>query len=171
MCSSDLWTTLVGVEREGRAEVGVIAQPFTDEEWWGTAEGAFHRVGGGSTRCRVSGRTHLAEARVATTDVRATPQGSFTEDEAQAFLRVAAECPVARFGMDAYAYGLLARGDLDLVIESGLQRYDVAALLPILRGAGAVVSSWSGGDPSGGGSILAASSPRLHAAACALLAG
>ncbi|MEO1227717.1 MAG: inositol monophosphatase family protein [Myxococcota bacterium] len=163
------WTSLVGLERDETPVLGAIHQPFTGETWLGGAKETRWRRGGTERICRVSGRTRLEEARIATTDPRPTPKGYFSSEEAQAFERVAACCPVARFGLDAYAYGLLALGEIDLVVEAGLQRYDVSALVPILRGAGAVVTSWTGGDPSGGGQVVAASSAELHASAMRLL--
>ena len=66
-----------------------------------------------------------------------------------------------RYGLDCYSYGLLASGHLDIAMDPGLQIYDIAALIPIMTGAGAVISSWSGNDPSNGGNIIAASSQSL----------
>ncbi len=60
--------------------------------------------------------------------------------------------------------------DVDLVIEAGLQAYDIQALIPIIRGAGGVVTTWEGEDPQHGGRILAAGCPKLHAEALELLA-
>ena len=88
-----------------------------------------------------------------------------TGEEAEAFSRVGAKCPVARFGCDAYAYGLLALGQIDLVVESGLQRYDVAALFPVLAGAGAKMAGWTGEASFDGGRIVAAATPELFEAA------
>ena len=74
-----------------------------------------------------------------------------------------------RFGGDCYNYCLLAIGQIDLVVEAGLQPFDILPLIPIVERAGGVVSTWEGGDPRGGGRILAAGDPRLHAEAVNLL--
>ena len=66
---------------------------------------------------------------------------------------------------------MVAAGHVDLVVESGLKPYDIAALIPIIKGAGGVVTSWTGGDASGGGTVVAAGDPRLHEAALKLIAG
>ena len=76
---------------------------------------------------------------------------------------------LSRYGGDCYAYCALAAGHVDLVIETGLNPYDIVALIPIVRGAGGVITTWSGEDASKGGAIVAAGDPRMHAAALALL--
>lgn len=170
VCGSATWTTLIALEHEGAAVIGVIDQPFTEERWTGFGGRTLYRRGDFAASCRTSGATDLRAARVSTTDPRA--DNYFSHDEAAAFADVAAVARVARFSFDAYAYGLLALGEIDLVIESGLKRHDYAALDPIIGGAGGVVSGWRG-EPlaeSPRGRIVAAASPGLHAAALARLA-
>jgi myo-inositol-1(or 4)-monophosphatase len=169
MAGTPTWTTLVGLEREGVPVVGAIAQPFTQELWWGGPGGTTHLLRGAPTGCAVSACAHLEDARIASTDPRPRPEGYLTAEEAAAFLEVANRCPVARFGHDAYAYGLLASGHVDLVVEAGLARYDVAALIPVVRGAGGRVTAWDGGGPEAGGRILAAATSGLWTRAQALL--
>ncbi|MEO1397428.1 MAG: inositol monophosphatase family protein, partial [Pseudomonadota bacterium] len=77
---------------------------------------------------------------------------------------------LARYGCDCYAYGMVAAGQVDLVMESGLKVYDIAALIPIIENAGGVVTSWDGEDCSQGGTILAAANETLHAEALKVLA-
>jgi fructose-1,6-bisphosphatase/inositol monophosphatase family enzyme len=78
---------------------------------------------------------------------------------------------LTRYGLDCTAYMLLAAGHVDLVIEAGLQPYDVQALMPIIETAGGVITTWDGRDPQQGGRILAAGSAALHKEAMTLLAG
>jgi myo-inositol-1(or 4)-monophosphatase len=106
---------------------------------------------------------------VSTTDPRAA--GYFTRAEADAFAAVAARARVARFSLDAYGYALLAKGEIDLVIEASLNHHDVAALIPVVEGAGGVITDWRGQAPGADdrGRIVAAASPALHAAALELL--
>ena len=78
---------------------------------------------------------------------------------------------LTRYGLDCYGYALIALGMVDLVIEAGLGAYDVQALIPVIEGAGGVVTDWKGGDCSEGGRVLAAGDPRVHAEALALLRG
>lgn len=171
VCGAATWATLIGLEKTGRPSLGIIDQPFTDERWLGLPGRATYRRGGELRQCRTSGVTDLARARLSTTDPRR--EGYFTGDEAAAFADLAAKTQVARFSLDAYAYGLLAIGEIDLVVESSLKRHDFSALVPIVEGAGGVISGWRGetlGDDARG-RIVAAASPELHRAALDILRG
>ena len=94
-----------------------------------------------------------------------------TADEAAAFRRVADRARLVRYGMDCYAYALIAAGQVDLVIEAGLQAYDVQAPIAVIEAAGGIVTNWEGGPAHDGGRILAAANSRIHAEALALLSG
>lgn len=171
VCGAATWATLIGLEKAGRPALGIIDQPFTDERWLGLPGGATYRRGGEERICRTSGVTDLKRARLSTTDPRR--EAYFTGEEAEAFASLAAKTQVARFSLDAYAYGLLAIGEIDLVVESGLKRHDFSALVPVVEGAGGVISDWMGarlGDDARG-RIIAAASPELHRAALDLLRG
>lgn len=92
-----------------------------------------------------------------------------TPDQAAAFGRVASCTKLARYGMDCYAYALLAAGQIDLVIEAGLQAYDIQAPIAVIEAAGGIVTDWNGNPAHNGGTALAAATPELHAQALALL--
>jgi len=81
------------------------------------------------------------------------------------------EARLSRYGGDCYAYCALAAGHVDLVVETNLQPYDIVALIPIIEGAGGVVTTWSGGPAAQGGAIVAAGDPALHEEALKLLGG
>jgi len=89
----------------------------------------------------------------------------------EAFERLAARVRMTRYGLDCYAYCLLAMGLIDIVAESGLAIYDIAPLIPIVEGAGGIVTCWDGSDPARGGTILASATPALHQQALAILNG
>jgi inositol-phosphate phosphatase / L-galactose 1-phosphate phosphatase / histidinol-phosphatase len=78
-----------------------------------------------------------------------------------------------RWGGDCYAYGLLASGHVDLVVENSLKLYDFAALVPVIKGAGGLITDWQGRelDIKSDGSVLAAGDPAIHRAASAVLQG
>ena len=76
---------------------------------------------------------------------------------------------MTRYGYDCYAYCLLAMGLVDIVAEAGLEIYDIAPLVPIVRAAGGVVTTWDNGDPTQGGAILASANQQLHDKALAVL--
>jgi myo-inositol-1(or 4)-monophosphatase len=171
VCGCATWATLIALEHDGASVIGVIDQPYTDERW--VAAGGetqfFHNDA--ARPCATSGLEDLSKARISTTDPRV--DGYMGEQEAAAFAQLAAATRVARFSMDAYAYGLLALGGLDIVVENSLQLHDYAALGPVVEGAGGVVTNWSG-EPVGTddrGEILASASPALHDAALEVLAG
>jgi myo-inositol-1(or 4)-monophosphatase len=88
-----------------------------------------------------------------------------------AFKRVEEAVLLSRYGGDCYAYCALAAGHVDLVIEAGLNAYDIVALIPIVEGAGGVVTTWDGGSAAKGGAVIAAGDKRLHEIALKLLAG
>ena len=91
-----------------------------------------------------------------------------TADRA-AFNRVEEAVRLTRYGGDCYSYCMLAAGHLDLVVETELKAYDIAALIPIITGAGGIVTTWEGKPAQGGGRIIAAGDPRVHEAAIKLL--
>ena len=93
-----------------------------------------------------------------------------TPDDRAAFQRVAKEVQLTRYGCDCYAYALLAAGQVDLVIEAGLNAYDIQAPIAVIEGAGGIVTDWEGRPVHKGGRALAAATPELHAQAMALLA-
>ena len=78
---------------------------------------------------------------------------------------------LTRYGMDCYAYALIAAGQIDLVVEAGLQTYDVMAPIAVIEAAGGIVTDWEGRPAHQGGRVLAAANAEIHAAALAVLRG
>ncbi|HXI86306.1 MAG TPA: inositol monophosphatase family protein, partial [Parvularculaceae bacterium] len=142
VCGAPSWATLIALEHCQRPLIGVIDQPFTDECWIGVSGKSTYERAGARRTCETSGVEDIAIARISTTDPRGT--GYFNAEEAAAFSRIAAASRLARFGFDAYGYGLLALGEVDLVIEASLKRHDYAALVPVVEGAGGVITGWRG---------------------------
>ena len=120
----------------------------------------------GERRLAVRATGDLAQATLMTT----FPEIG-TADHAAAFRRVAERVRLTRYGLDCYAYALLAAGHVDLVIEAGLQAYDVQAPIAVIEAAGGIVTDWQGRPAPEGGRIIAAASPALHAEALQLLNG
>ncbi|MFO7856957.1 MAG: histidinol-phosphatase [Paracoccaceae bacterium] len=161
------WGTLIALNDGVRPVLGLVDQPASGDRFWGDGEGAWLRRDGGSER-RLSVRrgVGLDEARLCTT----YPEIGDAREQA-AFVRVRDRVRLTRYGLDCTAYCLLAAGGVDIVIEAGLQPYDVQAVIPVVEGAGGRLTTWEGGDAQHGGRILAAATPELHAAAMELLAG
>ena len=150
------WTVLVALEVGGQPRLGLIDQPHIGERFTGWPGGARFDREGEQRALQVSSCQRLDQAILATTDPYL-----FAGAEQAAFTTVREGVRLCRYGFDAYAYAMLAAGGVDLVIESGLQIYDVQAFIPVVTGAGGVVTNWSGGDPSGGGQVVAAASADL----------
>jgi len=162
-----LWGTLIGVTCDGRAEIGLMDQPYTRERVWSTASATHWRSTDGRVRrVRTTPCRTLEDARLSSTGPDLFAKGY----ESAAFARVRASAKLTRFGADCYAYCLLAAGHIDIVLEAGLKPYDIVALVPIIERAGGVVTTWDGGRPEGGGRILACGDPKLHEAMLKLLA-
>jgi myo-inositol-1(or 4)-monophosphatase len=98
------------------------------------------------------------------------PWSYFTPVEQQAFRALDRSVRMTRFGGDCYAYGLVAMGFVDAVVESALKPWDIQALIPIIECAGGIVTDWRGGPAHGGGRVVAAGDPALHAALLQALA-
>lgn len=161
-----VWTTLIGLRREGAPFMGSIGQPFLDEIFVGGPAGA-RLVGGGSARPLATRKgVPLDAALIATTD----PEASFDAAERGAWRRLRAATRLARFGCDAYAYAMVAAGTLDLVVESGLKCWDIEAAIPVIEGAGGAVRDWTGAPVgrAGGRVILSGDEVLLNAALAAL---
>ncbi|MEZ5818814.1 MAG: histidinol-phosphatase [Hyphomicrobiaceae bacterium] len=162
-----LWGTLIGVTCDGRAELGLMDQPYTRERIWSSAGSTQWRSTDGKVRrVRTSHCPRLEDARLTTTSPDLFSKGY----ESEAFARLRARARLTRFGGDCYAYCLLAAGHIDVVMEAGLKPYDIVALIPIIERAGGIVTTWDGGRAEDGGRILACGDPRLHEALLRLLA-
>lgn len=158
------WGVLIALHDGTRPVMGVIDQPYIGERFvggFGRAEMTGPRGGADLAASNVKA---LSDAVIFTT----FPElGS--PDEAAAFRSVAEQCKLTRYGMDCYAYALLAAGTVDLVIEAGLQAYDIQAPIAVIKAAGGIVTDWQGGSADQGGRALAAATPELHAAALEIL--
>ena len=159
-----LFGTLIALAHHGRPIIGVIDQPILRERWIG-ANGRPTTFNGAPIRCRTC-------SALAGATVFATSPDMFKGADAAAFARVAAAAKLVRFGADCYAYGLVAHGCIDLVIEASLKTYDFSAMLPIVEGAGGVATDWRGAPLSlaSDGRVVVAGDRRAHAAALVLLA-
>ena len=160
------WGTLIGLTRNGGAAYGMMHQPFTGERFFGDGGAAGYRGPGGERSLRARRCGDLNEATVMTTSPRL-----FEGSALDAYDRVEREAKLARYGGDCYSYCMVAAGHADLVVEAGLKPYDIVALIPIVEGAGGVVTDWAGGPATRGGSVVAAGDRRVHEAALRLLSG
>lgn len=164
LCGAASWGVLIGVSDGGQVRYGLIDQPYLAERFEGGLGRARLSAPGGDQVLSVRTGVDLDQATLMTT----FPEVG-TSDEGRAFRRVSDRVRLTRYGLDCYAYALLALGHVDLVIEAGLQAYDIAGPLAVVEAAGGIVTDWQGGSAAAGGQVIAAASPELHRAALALL--
>jgi len=165
ICGQSQWGVLIALNDGKKPIIGVLDQPITRERWLG-ASGETHLITAtGREKLRVRECESLATAVLTTTH----PTGYFTPEERAAFDELGAGVRMTRFGGDCYAYGLLAMGFIDLIVEAALKPWDVQALIPIIEGAGGFITSWTGGDAQHGGRVVASGDERVHEAALEVL--
>ena len=164
ICGLPVWGTLIALTRAGEPVYSMMHQPFTREQFTGDGVAASYRGPAGTRSLRARRCASLADATLSTTSPLL-----MNEAEVKLFRKVEQAVRLSRYGGDCYAYCMLAAGHVDLVIEAGLKLYDVLPLIPIIKGAGGIITTWDGGPAKSGGRIIAAGDARVHAAAIELL--
>ncbi|MDD1963809.1 histidinol-phosphatase [Pseudomonas putida] len=150
-----LWGTLIALNDGQRPVLGVMSQPFTKEIFVGTSNGSW--LNGRRLKTRSCSDIESAVLMSTSPELFDIPQ------RREAFDQLMRRARLTRFGGDCYSYCMVAMGLVDVVIEDNLKPYDVQALIPIIEGAGGVMTSWEGGSAQGGGAIVACGDPNLHA--------
>jgi histidinol phosphatase-like enzyme (inositol monophosphatase family) len=141
IAGENAWGTLIALCENGVPILGILDQPITGERWVGVKgqptlyNSPLRREEEIKTRPCAA----LANAELSTTSAH-----YFTPPQAKAFRQLAQQCATAIAGGDCYAYGLLARGARDVVVDAGLKPYDILALVPIITGAGGKITTWDG---------------------------
>ncbi|MEO1197664.1 MAG: histidinol-phosphatase [Pseudomonadota bacterium] len=159
------WGTIIGLTRDNAPVAGLFDQGFIGERVWGDGQAAWYRGPVGEHSARVRPMPDLGAATLMTT----TPALFQMPEERAAYDRVEAETRLVRYGGDAYSYALLALGQIDVVVETGLAPYDIVGMIPIVEGAGGCVTNWIGRSAAQGGRVLAVGDLRLHASVRDLL--
>jgi histidinol phosphatase-like enzyme (inositol monophosphatase family) len=156
------FSTLIALCIDGQPVIGCIDQPIANERWIGAA---------GMTTFN----GHLCHTRGCDGEpafVTTTPDMFTTEREKMVLAKMAGQSRFVTYGGDSYAYGLLSSGLCDLVCEAHLKAHDLMAVVPIIQGAGGVITDWSGRVPSldfCNGESLACGDAALHARLLALI--
>ena len=164
ICGMPAWGTLIALTRRGEPIYGMMYQPFTREYFTGDGSAASYRGPAGDRELHVRLCADLEEAVLLTTSPLL-----MREPDRKIFQRVEQTVRLSRYGGDCYAYCMLAAGHVDLVIDTELKPYDVLPLVPIIEGAGGVVTTWDNESPNQGGRVIAAGDRRVHAKALAML--
>jgi histidinol phosphatase-like enzyme (inositol monophosphatase family) len=161
------WGTLIALAEGETPVFGLIDQPILRERFVGHDGQSTVTTPEGTERLRVRPCSALSTAVVSTTH----PWGYFNRAQRAAFESVCDASRMSYFGGDCYGYALLAMGFIDVIAEGRLAPWDVAALIPVIEGAGGIVTDWTGAPFANGACILAAGDARAHAQAVALLKG
>ena len=158
------WGVLIALTDENGPFLGIVDQPYIGERFVG-APGVAEMTGPqGAALLATRSTSQLSDAVVFTT----FPEVGTDADRA-GFEAVAVQAKLTRYGMDCYAYALLAAGQVDLVVEAGLNPYDIQGPIAVIQAAGGIVTDWQGGPAHDGGRALAAANPQIHAAALDIL--
>ena len=150
-----MFGTLIGLGLQGKPVLGVLDQPILKERFIGV--GNRSTFNGKPIRTRKCQK--LTDAVFSITDPRMMA-GSTQQAALQKLMRVT---QVTQFGGNCYAYGMLAAGSIDLITENDIKPWDIFALIPIIRGAGGTITSWSGQPAETSPHVLACGDQKLHA--------
>jgi len=161
-----LFGTLIALTHRGRPILGVIDQAILGERWVGAA-GRATLLNPAPVRTRAC--AGLEKATLFST----APEAMFRGGDLTGYRRLADAAKLVRMGADCYAYAQLASGFIDLVVEAGLKPYDFCALVPVIEGAGGVMTDWQGRalDLGSDGKVVACGDPALAPLARRMLAG
>ncbi len=161
------WGSLIALEQDGKPVLGILDQPVLGERFVGV-NGSSHLIQAGkASALGVRPCASLSEGVLCATD----PGANFSKEQLSAFSRVDRAVKMTRYGGDCYLFAALALGFVDVVIEAEFKAWDIAALIPLVEGAGGIITSWHGGSAQDGKTILASGDRRIHAEAMKLLAG
>lgn len=165
LCGMPTWATLIGLNFEGSPGIGVMNQPHTGEMFTGAPGRTLLKHRGTTQVLKVRPPRPLAQCTLTTT----APELYRTPAEKAVLASLSAATRLTRYGGDAYFFCMLAAGQVDIAMDARMQPYDIAPLLPIVRGAGGVAARWDGGDPAQGGDVVTASAPQLLEEALAII--
>jgi histidinol phosphatase-like enzyme (inositol monophosphatase family) len=166
MSGLPVWGVLIGLMRQGKPVYGMMVQPFTGERFSGDGQAAQWRRGSDSRILRVRPCPSLNQATLMTTS-----PDLFKGTERDAYDRVERAVRLARYGCDCYAYCMLAMGQIDHVVETGLKLVDYIPLIPIIEGAGGIVTDWQGQPAGGDGRVVVSGDSARHREVLALMQG
>ena len=166
LCGLPVWGTLIGLLHNGRATMGMMSQPFTNERFWADGNNAWQRGAQGERRLATRKGIALDQAILHTT----SPEQVERNPQIQ-FKKLTERSLMTRYGGECYAMAMLAAGQIDVCVEYALQPYDIAALIPIVEQAGGTVTTLAGERAEAGGHVLACGCPRLHQTVLKVLNG
>lgn len=156
-----LWGTLIALLQQGQPVLGCIHQPILGQLLIG--DGTATTLNGSAVRCRPTAR--IADATLLTSD----PLNPAKYQDGTAYAALEKRAHLVRLWGDCYGYLLVAGGWADVMVDPIMNPWDIAALVPVIRGAGGVISDWQGGPAYPATSTVACGTPELHAEVIAAL--
>ena len=151
------WGVLLALFDGENPILGVLYQPYTDELFFGDGSHAGLQRGWQEWPLKTSANAELAKSILCTTGTE------WLDSEAvERYQTLASSVQLKRIGGDCYLFALVAMGQMHIGLDGSLNPYDIQALIPIVRGAGGVITTWDGGNPSMGGHVVATANPTLH---------
>lgn len=160
MSGTPTWGVLIAVGDDTGPQLGLIDQPYIRERFFGCGDTAWVDGPMGRHALKTRAPRPLSDATILTT----FPEVG-DNIEQRAFHDLASQTRLTRYGMDCYGYALVAAGQVDLVVEAGLQAYDIQGPMAVVQAAGGIVTNWQGGPAHQGGRVIAAANAEIHAAA------
>jgi myo-inositol-1(or 4)-monophosphatase len=161
------WGSLIALEKDGTPVLGLLDQPVLGERFIGVNGKAELHQKGAVTKLSVRACADIGQAVLCATD----PSAYMTGPQIVGFERVKAKARLTRYHGDCYIFAVLAMGFIDLIVEGAFRRWDVAALIPIVEGAGGIITNWRGEPWRDGDALIASGDRRVHEQAIRLLAG
>ncbi|MCC2112880.1 MAG: histidinol-phosphatase, partial [Hyphomicrobiales bacterium] len=161
-----VWGVLIGLLVDGKPRYGMMSQPFTGERFFGDGDQCRYQDRNGARLVRTRPCKTIAEASLFTTS-----PDMFEAGDLAIYERLSAQVRLRRYGMDCYAYCMLASGFVDIVAETGLSSFDILPLVPIVESAGGRIVSWTGDNDLSSGRVVTIGDPALKDDVVAILAG
>ena len=170
LCGKPTFMTLLGITNDGTATFGIAYQPTLDYLWWGDNNSTQSLKNNALTTCKTSKVDKIINARLSTTS-----SDLFGEQNKVIFQKISDHINNNRkngagngfisMGGDAYQYALLASGSIDIVIEDELKIVDIMPLIPIIKGAGGMITTWDKQEITEkhfDGTVIATANKKLH---------
>ncbi len=158
-----MFGTLIALLQDGAPIIGVIDQPVSGERWTGATGRPTDFNGGAAATRRCAGLNDAI--------LNATTPDMFQGGDSARFGALGAAAKETHYGGDCYAYGLLASGFIDVIAEADLKPYDFCALIPVVEGAGGIMTDWQGRalDLASDGRVIASGDAAVHMQAVEIL--
>lgn len=156
-----VWSTLIGISFNDKPLIGLIDHPALAERYMGANGKAWKQSANGTQTLKTRPCARINDAILSCTE----PLAMFDQGQLASYEMIRSTARFSRLGLDAYGYALTASGLIDLVIEAQLKPYDIAALIPIIEGAGGKITDWHGGPVHKigmeGGAVVCGGDPEL----------